>query len=421
LVKPFRQINEETTETPKPLGETFKQFRPPNLTQEPKSMLPTPSLSQPYYASNEDDVKKEDNLDMFDDLLNETKIKKTSGSSVDFSDESVGSVISEPYSGGSSPATLKPAMDTYVKKPKESRVEKVVEKEEPQYLNEDDERLDLLLKLKSLEQRKGVVLSKHFTTKSPVEELRLEYKNQTRMLESESSVKFMSNGLIFLISGIEFFNRKYDPIGAKLDGWSESIMENIMDYHGIFERLHDKYKGSVEMEPEVELVWALISSAIMFHLSKTLFSSAVPQFDNVLRERPGLVKEIFGAATEAAKRQQAQENIQKTGPMPSNMFMSSGDGGGGLGGVDFGSMMSSLGGGGGIDSILKSVFPNMTGLNTDALPKPMNTRKAKEPPLNDLYRQMVKEDEKILPEETTKSSGNKIKISSSPKGNVIKI
>ena len=44
------------------------------------------------------------------------------------------------------------------------------------------------------------------------------------------------------ITGVEFLNKKFDPIGAKLDGWSESVMDNITDYEEIFKQLHEKYK-----------------------------------------------------------------------------------------------------------------------------------------------------------------------------------
>jgi len=38
--------------------------------------------------------------------------------------------------------------------------------------------------------------------------------------------KWMKKALIMCVSGICLLNKKYDPIGAKLDGWDESVMEN---------------------------------------------------------------------------------------------------------------------------------------------------------------------------------------------------
>ena len=31
-------------------------------------------------------------------------------------------------------------------------------------------------------------------------------------------------------SGVEFMNSKFDPFDIKLDGWSESLHENLNDY-----------------------------------------------------------------------------------------------------------------------------------------------------------------------------------------------
>ena len=36
------------------------------------------------------------------------------------------------------------------------------------------------------------------------------------------------------ISGVEFMNNRFDPFDLKLDGWSESVHENITDYKDIF-------------------------------------------------------------------------------------------------------------------------------------------------------------------------------------------
>jgi hypothetical protein len=312
--------------------------------------------------------------------------------------------------------------------------------EVPKYSSESEERLDLLVKLQSLE-RKGVSLSKHFGPKSTLYDLRIEYTIQSKKLESEAGVKFMRKGLIFCTSGMEYLNRRFDPVGAKLDGWGESVMENQMDYDGIFERLHEKYSGSAEMEPELELLFALGGSAFMFHMSHTLFKNAIPQFGNVLKENPDLVQGIFGAAKEAASRnQQGQQN-----PMASNSST------GGLGSsnvgsrnmepppFDLGSLMSTLGlgGGGGGNGPdlggLMSQFGQAMGQNP--LPRAVPTQDLKDPAVSDMYRKMMEQqahiDEdnlSVSSHDSTRSLGQgskKVTISPNPKsrrgGNIIKL
>jgi uncharacterized membrane protein YgcG len=253
----------------------------------------------------------------------------------------------------------------------------------PKYVNEEDEKMDLLLKLQALESRKGIRLSKHYNLKSSLDEIRMEYRNQSAALETEASIKFMRKGLIFCTSGMEYMNRRFDPVGAKLDGWGENVMENIMDFDGIFERLHHKYSGSVQMEPEMELLFALGGSAFMFHLSHTLFKTSMPQFGNVLRENPDVLSGILGVAKEAAKRSQAI-------PMAANDTGGGGGGGsggssgssGGMSGVDLGSIMNQLG----LNPEIMSNFARSMG---QPPPEPQATRDFREPPVNDLYRQMV--------------------------------
>lgn len=253
-----------------------------------------------------------------------------------------------------------------------------VYEETSKYINEDDEKMDLLLKLKSLEERGKITLSKHYNIKSSIEEIRMEYKNQTGILEMQASVNFMRKGLIFCTSGLEYMNRRFDPIGAKLDGWGESIMENMMDYDGIFERLHHKYKGSMQMEPEMELLFALAGSAFQFHLSQTFFKSAIPQLGQVLRENPSVIQGFVNVAQEAARRNNTTPLKPNNSPMPAN----------GVGadmpspGIDFSALLGQVG----ITSGVLSDFAKTMG---NPPPPPQSTRDYREPPVNDLYRQMM--------------------------------
>lgn len=245
------------------------------------------------------------------------------------------------------------------------------------YANEEDEKMDLLLKLKALETRKGITLSRHFNIKSSLEELRMEYRNQSKALEAAASIKMMKRGLIFCVTGIEFLNRKYDPLNIKLDGWGEDIMENIMDYDGILERLHEKYGDRGQMEPEIELVLALGASAFYFHLNHTLFKTAMPQFTNVLKENPNVLNGLMGVVKEASKRNQSVPVAANDINGPSNV-------GGNMQspGLDIGGILGQLG-------ITPGVLNDFAKNIGNPPPPPQSTRDFKEPPVSDLYRKMV--------------------------------
>ena len=102
--------------------------------------------------------------------------------------------------------------------------------------------------------------------------------------------------LITFCSGIEFLNGRFDPINAKLDGWSESVHENIVDYDEVFEELHEKYSGSGEMAPELKLIMMVGGSAFMYHLTNTMFKSSLPGMGDIMKQNPDLMKQFASAA-----------------------------------------------------------------------------------------------------------------------------
>jgi len=132
----------------------------------------------------------------------------------------------------------------------------------------------------------------------------------------DESIKWQRKILMGVSTGIEYLNRVYDPFDLQLDGWSESVYENISDYDEVFEELYHKYKKKVKVAPEIKLIGMFAGSALMFHFSKTLFSKAsdqVPGFDDVMRDNP----DIKAAYEQAALRKMNMNNNQANTPMSS--------------------------------------------------------------------------------------------------------
>jgi len=102
--------------------------------------------------------------------------------------------------------------------------------------------------------------------------------------------------LMAVINGIEFLNNKFDPFDIKLDGWSDQINENLNDYDEIFSELHEKYKTKASMAPELKLLFQLGGSAMMVHMTNTMFKSAMPGMDDILRQNPDLMRSFQNAA-----------------------------------------------------------------------------------------------------------------------------
>lgn len=166
------------------------------------------------------------------------------------------------------------------------------------YKTIEDEKADLLNKLARL-QKKGFSPNKKFGVHNDIEELRTEYKRIVYGIEADQSIKFQRRMLMACVSGIEFLNKRYDPFDLHLDGWSESMMENVDDYDGVFEELYAKYRDKVSMAPEIKLIMMVGGSAMMFHLSNSMFKS-IPNMNQVLQKNPELVKNMMDAVKAGA-------------------------------------------------------------------------------------------------------------------------
>ena len=125
--------------------------------------------------------------------------------------------------------------------------------------------------------------------------------NQRRFLIVK---KFQGKMLMACITGLEFLNTKFDPFDVKLDGWAEQVNDNIDDYDEIFGELHEKYKSKAKMAPELKLLFQISGSAIMLHMTNTLFKSSLPGMDDIMKQNPELMQQF----TQAAVNQMGQTN-----------------------------------------------------------------------------------------------------------------
>mgnify|MGYP006267533179 CR=1 FL=1 len=205
------------------------------------------------------------------------------------------------------------------------------------YKTIEDEKADLLNKISRL-NKKGVQSSQRLTIYSDIEEIRTEYKRMTYGIEVERSIKFQRRMLIACVTGLEFLNDKFDPFDLELNGWSQNMMENVDDYDGVFEELYNKYKTKVQVAPEIKLIMMVGGSAMMFHLTNSMFKAAVPNVTQVMKQNPGLMQNMMDAVQ---RTQQGQGGAQ----MQASAFPSPPSGPREMRGpgMDFGSLMNMMG------------------------------------------------------------------------------
>ena len=157
------------------------------------------------------------------------------------------------------------------------------------------EKLKILRKLEDLE-KKGIQLTKKYSMESPLAEMKGEFEMIKNEREKKNSIKFQGKMLMAFVSGLEFLNGRFDPFDLKLDGWSEAVNENIDEYDDVFGELHEKYGGKAKMAPELKLLFMLGGSAAMLHMTNTMFKSAMPGMDDIMRQNPELMQQFQSAA-----------------------------------------------------------------------------------------------------------------------------
>lgn len=144
-------------------------------------------------------------------------------------------------------------------------------------------------------EKKGMRLPRKFTMASSLDEMKAEFGRLKKDREIDNSIKFQRKVMMAIVSGVEFMNNKFDPFDIQLNGWSDSIHDNIDEYDDVFEELHNKYSGKAKIAPELKLLMMLGGSAFMFHMTNSMFKS-FPGVGQVFKENPELRKQ-FAAAT----------------------------------------------------------------------------------------------------------------------------
>jgi hypothetical protein len=200
------------------------------------------------------------------------------------------------------------------------------------YKTIEDEKADLLNKITRL-NKKGIQSSARLTIYSDIEEIRTEYKRMTYSIEVDRSIKFQRRMMIACVTGLEFLNDKFDPFDLELNGWSQNCMENVEDYDGVFEELYNKYKTKVQVAPEVKLIMMVGGSAMMFHLTNSMFKAAVPNVTQVMKQNPELMRNMV----DAVQRSQGAGPASNEPPAGGLRREMRGPG------MDFGSLMGMMG------------------------------------------------------------------------------
>lgn len=209
----------------------------------------------------------------------------------------------------------------------------------------DAQKRQLLYRLDRLE-KKGIHMHRRFNMNDNLSDIQAEYDRLKLNRDIDGSIRMQRRMLVALVTGIEFLNNKFDPLDIKLNGWSDSINENIEEYDDVFEELFIKYRGKAKMAPELSLMMMVGGSGLMFHITNSMFrSSNLPDLGDVMKRNPDLMRQFTQATMETMHANGQYPSATHPPPPPPPGRSRTGGGGGGGGGGALGGIMNMFFGG----------------------------------------------------------------------------
>ena len=131
------------------------------------------------------------------------------------------------------------------------------------------EKQGFLIELSNLKQ-KGIVLSRDFGMDDTLAELEFEVQKQNNNITTRHNVTFMRDMMRIAINGIEIGNNRFGPF-LSIDGWAESVTQDMSKYEHVLERLYKRYWRKSQMSPIMELAWLLVGSMVAWHFKSKFF------------------------------------------------------------------------------------------------------------------------------------------------------
>jgi hypothetical protein len=179
---------------------------------------------------------------------------------------------------------------------------------------EEAEKLDILARFHALKQR-GVALSKNYTPRSSLAELRLEMGRIEHEQTVSRSVQRLRRWLLAFVSGAQYAtDSRYAPrvVHGKLNGFSDYVLASVEDYDAVFERIAEENAGVYGIgstgSPFGDLAILLCTQLLMFVFMSSKPGVKPPSAEEIRREHPDLVRQVAQElAVEMRERERAEE------------------------------------------------------------------------------------------------------------------
>lgn len=188
---------------------------------------------------------------------------------------------------------------------------------------EEAEKSDLLAKFYLLKQQ-GQHISKTYTPKSNLNEMRLEMGRIEHERQVANAIKMNRRMLVAGVSAFETATDNYGPrlVKGKFHRVSHYVTNSIKDYDSAFERLSERYggvigavtQGNPMYEIAMTLIYQMITYAAFYRGAETAKANEELTAENLKQRFPEILRQAVEAEL-AARQYQYQQN-QQGGYMP---------------------------------------------------------------------------------------------------------
>lgn len=150
---------------------------------------------------------------------------------------------------------------------------------------------ELLSKARRYKRENNAEFNIPLSMNTPLDELEAEVQRVEDDQHVMNATTVGRNLIVSSITLLEFLNGKYNPFDLHLDGWSVDVKDQS-DAKGFDEpikKIYEKYKDKAQMAPEVQLILALGTSAVMCHFKKSLFQPKIAGLRDTIRQCPDII------------------------------------------------------------------------------------------------------------------------------------
>jgi len=139
----------------------------------------------------------------------------------------------------------------------------------------------LINKMADLSRNKGVIFTQNYNLNSDYMTMKAEYDYQVSLTVKKQAVKNYYNILMTVLKGLEFGNKRWDPLGIDLDGLTNNVeasKEELLDALGDFYNEHQASVGTAS--PVVRIGFIIVQAAVMTMITNASSKYIMNMFSN---------------------------------------------------------------------------------------------------------------------------------------------